>query len=71
MSLAYRCDLCGEFVMSENDAQAERTVASENATISNTVTLLSLNLNLGQNHVCDDCFNIGLQKTKAWVQAHL
>jgi hypothetical protein len=71
MSLAYKCDLCGDFVLSENDAIRERIVAQESATVSNTQTTMTLKLDLGKQHVCDKCFAIGLQKAKAWVQAHL
>jgi len=71
MSLAYRCDLCGDFVSSEAEAKRERIVAQENATVSNTVTVMTLKLDLGKAHVCNKCFNIGLRKAKAWVVAHV
>jgi len=70
MSLAYKCDLCGDFVSSEADAERERIVAQENATVSNTVTIMTLKLDLGKAHVCDRCFNIGKQKAKDWIIAH-
>lgn len=71
MSLAYKCDLCNNFVTNESEAQRERVVAQEQATVSNTVTTMTLKLDLGKIHVCNKCFNIGLKKAKAWVQAHI
>ena len=71
MSLAYMCDLCGSFVASENNAKRERTLASESATISNTVTTLTVKLDLGKPNVCDKCFAIGVRKLKAWVTANI
>jgi hypothetical protein len=70
MSLAYKCDLCSDFVTSEDDAKRERIVAQEQATISNTVTTMTLKLDLGKQHVCDKCFAIGVQKAKDWIIAN-
>ena len=71
MSLAYRCDLCSGFVSSEADAERERVVAQEQATVSNTATTMTLKLDLGKAHVCDKCFAIGKQKAKQWIVAHI
>jgi hypothetical protein len=71
MSLAYKCDLCSDFVSSEDDAKRERVVAQEQSTISNTVTTMTLKLDLGKQHVCDKCFAIGVKQAKAWIIAHV
>ena len=71
MSLAYKCDLCGDFVSSEEDAKRQRNLAQESTVISNTSTVLTLKLDLGKQHVCDKCFAIGVKKTKAWVIANI
>lgn len=71
MSLAYKCDLCGDFVANENDAMRKRIVAQEQATISNTATTMTLELDLGKPHVCDRCFAIGKKKAKQWIIAHV
>jgi len=71
MSLAYKCDLCGDFVASEADAKRERVLAQENTTISNTTTVLTLKLDLGKPHVCDRCFAKGVKKTKEWILANI
>ena len=71
MSLAYKCDLCGDFVSGEDDAKRERIVAQEQATISNTVTTMTLRLDLGKQHVCARCYGRGLAMAKAWIVAHI
>jgi hypothetical protein len=71
MSLAYKCDLCGDFVSSPDDAKRERNLAQETTVISNTSTVLTLKLDLGKPHICDKCFAIGVQKTKAWILANI
>ena len=71
MSIAYKCDLCGDLISSEENAKRQRNLAQESTTISNTVTDLTLKLDLGKQHVCDKCFAIGIKKTKAWVIANI
>ena len=59
MSLAYKCDLCGDFVSSESDADSERILIQDDITISNTDTTMTITLDLGKPHVCDTCFAEG------------
>jgi len=65
------CDLCGNFVQSENDAKRERVLASESTAVSNTVTTMTLKLDLGKPNVCDRCFAIGVKKLKIWIETHI
>lgn len=71
MSQAFRCDLCGNCVQSEDLARAEREVARENTTVSNTGTDIGIIIKVYKQHVCNSCWSLVMQRVKQWVDAHL
>jgi len=71
MSKAFRCDLCGDCIDNEDDAQHEREVARVSATVSNTVADVYIKLGADVAHVCNGCFTIIKQKAKQWIVANV
>ena len=71
MSQAFRCDLCGDCVGSEDNAKREREIARVSANISGTVADVYIKLGADVAHVCDDCFNDIKRKAKQWVNANI
>ena len=71
MSKAFRCDLCGSCIDSEDQAKNEREVARETTSISGTTADLFITLGADVAHVWDECFLIIKQKAKAWIIANV
>jgi hypothetical protein len=71
MSQAYRCDLCGDCVDNSDDAKNEREIARVTTTISGTSADLYIGLGVAVAHVCNACFVIVKEKTKAWIIANI
>lgn len=71
MSQAFRCDLCGDCVASEDLAKSTREVANESANIAGTQTDIGIIIKVYKPHVCNTCWALVMQKVKAWVQANI
>jgi hypothetical protein len=71
MSQAFRCDLCGDCVVSEDLAKAQREVANEPTTVSGTDTNIGIIIKVYKQHVCNACWSNVMNKVKAWADANL
>jgi hypothetical protein len=71
MTQAFKCDICGECITNEQDAQSERQLARETTTINSVSVDISISIEVYVSHVCDTCWALTLQKVKAWMNANI
>lgn len=71
MTQAFRCDLCGECVVSEGNAQSSREVARQPTNINGVGVDIGIIVQAHKQHVCNSCWAKVMQKVKAWVDANL
>jgi hypothetical protein len=71
MSQSFKCDICGNCVATEAEAQAEREEARESTTILGVQVDIGIIVKVYKQHVCDTCWVLVRQKVKAWIQANL
>ena len=67
MSQAFRCDLCGDCVSSEDLAKSEREVVNKSTTINGTQTDIGISVKVYKPHVCNTCWALVMAKVKQWV----
>jgi hypothetical protein len=71
MSQSFRCDICGDCVSAEADAQSQREVVRQPTTILGVQLDLAIIIKAYVPHVCNTCWGLVMGKVKAWVQANL
>jgi hypothetical protein len=70
MSQAYKCDICGDFVSAADQAISERQVSKENMLVVGEQIDVGIIIKVYKPHTCDTCFNIILQRVRAWLNAN-
>ena len=71
MSQAFKCDICGDCVSSEDLARPEREEVRQPTTILGTQVDIGIIVKVYVPNVCNSCWLLVRSKVKAWIEANL
>lgn len=71
MSNAYKCDLCGDCIDNETDAQNRREIQRGTVTINTVPVEMYLMLGAEVPHVCGSCWVLLMKRLKQWAISNI
>jgi len=71
MTQAYKCDICGQCELNEQDVLNNREVVKQETTLNAMPVEIGISIKVYVVHICNTCWALAMQKVKAWVEANV